>query len=476
MKNIINILFYIILIISFLACNKNEYIENSFSQKDYIHHIVEAPFEMPDIREFIFPKKDFDIRDYGADEQKNDIDINTDAIRKAIDACNKGGGGRVVVPHGVWKIGPIHLLSNVNLYISDGAVLRFSDDPINYLPGVFTSWEGMECYNYSPLIYAYNCENIAITGGGTLNPNMDTWKEWFKQTNEHMNAVRDLYMMVSTNTDVSQRQMASGDNNLRPHLIQFNRCSNILLDGFKIRESPFWTIHLYHCDNGIVRNLDVKAHGNNNDGIDIEMSKNFLVENCQFDQGDDAIVIKSGRNQDGWRLNTPSENIVIRNCNIFSGHGLLSIGSELSGGVKNIYMSECSAFGQVYRILFIKTNHQRGGFVNNIIMNHIKADDVRFSVFEIDTNVLYQYKDFPTYETKLTSIRNIHLKNIECGTTDIIYDLKGDPGNPVGNIFMENIKVGNLRNKVGNVVATSDLSASGIVWNQNDTSVINTQK
>mgnify|MGYP000099122350 CR=1 FL=1 len=143
-----------------------------------------------------------------------------------------------------------------------------------------------------------------------------------------MDALKELYTMASTDVPVEQRQMAKGENHLRPHLIHFNRCKNVLLDEFKIRQSPFWTIHLYMCDGGIVRNLDVKAHGHNNDGIDLEMSRNFLIENCVFDQGDDAVVIKAGRNQDAWRLNTPCENIVIRHCNILKGHTLLGIGSE----------------------------------------------------------------------------------------------------------------------------------------------------
>ena len=161
-----------------------------------------------------------------------------------------------------------------------------------------TSWEGLECYNYSPLLYAFECENVAITGKGTLQPKMDTWKVWFKRPQPHLEALKELYTKASTDVPVIERQMAVGENHLRPHLIHFNRCKNVLLDGFKIRESPFWTIHLYMCDGGLVRNLDVKAHGHNNDGIDFEMSRNFLVEDCSFDQGDDAVVIKAGRNQD----------------------------------------------------------------------------------------------------------------------------------------------------------------------------------
>lgn len=257
---------------------------------------VEAPFPMDPIRIFNYPEKDFLITDYGAVEG-GEVK-NTEAIAKAIEACNQAGGGRVVIPAGTWLTGPIHFKSNVNLHLQENAVVKFTDDPQDYLPAVMTSWEGMECYNYSPLVYAFECENIAITGKGMLNPIMDTWRTWFPRPTPHLEALKELYTMASTDVPVEERQMAKGENNLRPHLIHLNRCKTILLDEFKIRNSPFWTIHIYMCDGGIARNLDVKSHGHNNDGIDLEMTRNFLVENCLFDQGDDAVVIKAGRNRD----------------------------------------------------------------------------------------------------------------------------------------------------------------------------------
>ena len=248
--------------------------------------------------------------------------------------------------------------------------------------------------------------------------------------------------------------MAEAENNLRPHLIHFNRCKNVLLDGFKIRESPFWTIHLFLCDGGIVRNLDVKAHGHNNDGIDIEMSRNLLVENCIFDQGDDAVVIKAGRNQDAWRLNSPSENIVIRNCTILEGHTMLGIGSEISGGIRNIYMHNCNAPKSVRRFVFIKTNHRRGGFVKNIYVKDVQSGQTQ-RLFEIDTDVLYQWKDsVPTYETRITEIEGIYIENVKCETTNAIYELKGDAEKPIKNVRIENIyieKVNEFINRINNV-------------------------
>ena len=333
-------------------------------------------------------------------------------------------------------------------------LVSYTDNPSDYLPAVMTSWEGLECYNYSPLLYAFECENVAITGKGTLQPKMDTWKVWFKRPQPHLEALKELYTKASTDVPVIERQMAVGENHLRPHLIHFNRCKNVLLDGFKIRESPFWTIHLYMCDGGLVRNLDVKAHGDNNDGIDFEMSRNFLVEDCSFDQGDDAVVIKAGRNQDAWRLNTPCENIVIRNCQILKGHTLLGIGSEISGGIRNIYMHDCTAPNSVMRLFFVKTNHRRGGFIENVYMKNVQAGTAQ-RVLEIDTEVLYQWKDLvPTYEERITRIDGIYMDKVTCESADAIYELKGDAKLPVKNVTIKNVKVGEVKKfvkKVNNV-------------------------
>ncbi len=414
---------------------------------------VDAPFPMEPIKVFIFPQKDFPITKYGA-KQGDKVD-NTKAIAKAIATCNKAGGGRVVVPAGTWVTGPIHFKSNVNLYLAEGAVLNFVDDPQAYLPAVQTSWEGMECFNYSPLLYAFECENVAITGAGTLQPKMDMWKVWFKRPQAHMDGLKDLYTQASTDVPVEQRQMAVGEYNMRPHLIHFNRCKNVLLDGFKIRESPFWTVHLFLCDGGVARNLDVRAHGHNNDGIDLEMTRNFLVENCIFDQGDDAVVIKSGRNRDAWRLNTPTENIVIRNCTIIQGHVLLGIGSEMSGGVRNVYMHDCKSLSDVMRLFYVKTNHRRGAFVENIYMENVSAKKA-WRVMEVDTEVLYQWKDLvPTYERRLTRIEGLYMKNLRCESADAIYELKAHAELPARNIVLEDVhvdKVNKFINLVSNVL------------------------
>ncbi|MBP1593584.1 MAG: pehX 3 [Bacteroidetes bacterium] len=422
---------------------------------------VKAPFPMQPIKVFNYPKQNFPITNYGAIE--GGVADNTKAIAAAMDACNKAGGGRVVIPAGTWFTGPIHFKSNVDLHLDENAVLRFSDNPSDYLPAVQSSLEGMEFYNYSPLIYAFKCENIAITGKGTISPKMDTWKIWFPRQKYYMDAAGKLYTMMSTNVPVEERQFGNEENRMRPYLIHFNRCKNIMLDGFKIRESPFWCVHMYMCDNGIARNLDIKAHGHNNDGIDLEMTRNFLVENCIFDQGDDAVVIKSGSNQDGWRLNTPCENIVIRNCSILQGHTLLGLGSELSSGIRNIYMHNCTAPKSVLRLFYIKTNHRRGGFVENIYMENIKAGKMQ-RAFEIDTDVLYQWKDFPTYETRITPIHDIHMKNVTCEEVDAIYEIKGDERLPVENVELKNIHVNKVNKFIKKVSNAKNVNEKSVTY------------
>lgn len=423
---------------------------------------VEAPFEMEAIQMPIFPEQDFSIADYGA-VAGGEVN-NTEAIARTIEACHRAGGGRVLVPAGEWLTGPIHFKSNINLHLEKGATLRFTDNPSDYLPAVMTSWEGLECYNYSPLLYAFECENVAITGEGTLAPIMDIWRTWFKRPAPHMEALKKLYTMASTDVPVEERQMAVGENNLRPHLIHFNRCKHVLLDSFKIRESPFWTIHLYMCDGGIVRNLDVYAHGHNNDGVDLEMSRNFLIEDCVFDQGDDAVVIKAGRNQDAWRLNSPSENIVIRNCSVLQGHVLLGIGSEMSGGVRNVYMHDCEVRDSVFRLFFVKTNHRRGGFVENIWMKRVQAEAMQ-RVMEVDMDVLYQWRDLvPTYQDSITRIRGLYMDGVTCKRTQAIYDLKGDPRKPIREVEIRNLSVGEVTEFVKYVVNAEEITEENIQY------------
>jgi polygalacturonase len=357
--------------------------------------------------------------------------------------------------------------------LEEGAVLSFTDNPQDYLPAVMTSWEGMECYNYSPLLYAFECENIALTGKGKLQPKMDTWQVWFARPKAHMDALAGLYHQMSKGVPVEERQVAVGENNFRPHLIHWNRCKNVLLDGIQIEGSPFWTIHMYMCEGGVARNLHVKAHGHNNDGIDLEMTRNFLVEDCTFDQGDDAVVIKSGRNQDAWRLNTPSENIVVRNCTILAGHVLLGIGSEMAGGVRNVYMHDCVAPNSVHRLMFLKTNHRRGGFIENIHMENVKTGST-LRVLEIDTDVLYQWRNIvPTYEERITKIDGIYMTNVQCESAKMIYELKGDERLPIQNVSMKDVHVTSVSDSINKVVYAENVVIENVTFDHVENDQLN---
>jgi polygalacturonase/lysophospholipase L1-like esterase len=404
---------------------------------------INAPFPMPQLQRPVFQNKAFDIKDYGAVEG-GDIK-NTEAIARAIKACHEAGGGRVVVPEGKWLTGKVHLKSNVNLHVEKGALLEFSENPEDYLPAVQTTWEGMECFNYSPLIYAFDCKNVAVTGEGPLDAKMEVWKTWFSRPPAHMEALKKLYTMASTNIPVQKRQMAEGQNHLRPQFIQFNRCENVLLEDVSIVDSPFWVIHPFLCRNVIIRGVKVRAHGHNNDGVDPEMSQNVLIEDCVFDQGDDAIAIKAGRNQDAWRLDTPTENVVMRNCLIKKGHQLVAIGSELSGGIRNVYVHDCRFENPDFRlqnVIFIKTNERRGGFVENIYVENIEAGPVRYSMLGIETDVLYQWRDLvPTYEKRLTKIKNIQIKNVTVDKAEYGLRILGNAEEPVRDITLENVTV-----------------------------------
>ena len=379
---------------------------------------------------------------------------------QAIAAAHAAGSGVVVVPPGVWLTGKIHLKSNVNLHLAKGAVLLFSDRPADYLPAVMSTWEGLECYNYSPLVYAHDCDNVAITGEGTLQAKMDLWKIWGARPKPHMDALVALYHMAAKGVPVAERQMTGGAANLRPQFVQFNRCRNVLVEDIHIVNSPFWVLHPYLCRDVVIRRVDICAHGHNNDGVDPEMSQNVLIEDCVFNQGDDVVSVKSGRDQDAWRINVASRNIVMRNCRIKNGHQLMAIGSELSGGVENVFVDNChfdhadsAVKSTINNILFVKTNERRGGFVRNIHVSNVSATQIAGGVLSVETDVLYQWRDLvPTYERRLTPIEGLHLSNIRVGEAKFVCRIKAEKDMPVRDVSMRGIRVEKvLEAPVGNV-------------------------
>ena len=377
-----------------------------------------------------FPNQDFNITDYGA--VGNGQTDCTESFSKAISAAHKAGGGRVVVPAASFLTGAIHLKSNVNLYVSEGAVIKFSVDPEKYLPVVYSRFEGIECMNYSPLIYAFGQENIAITGKGTLDGQAgnDNWWRWKKTQSDDVKAQRN---QGETGLLVQKRIFGAGKN-LRPNMIQPYKSKNILIEGVTIRNSPMWHIHPVLSTNVTVRNVKVIGHGPNNDGCNPESCSDVLIENCYFDTGDDCIAIKSGRNNDGRRVNVPSENIVIRNCRMKDGHGGVVIGSEMTGGARNIFAENCTMDSpNLERALRIKTNSVRGGTVDNVYLRNITIGQVAEAVVKI--NFLYGEGDTGEYPP---TVRNINLENTISKKSKYALSISGYDRSPITGIHLKN--------------------------------------
>lgn len=341
-----------------------------------------------------FLDKEYNIVEFGA--VGDGVVNNTEAINAAITKCSNEGGGRVLVSDGDFLTGPIHMKSNVDLHIKANAILRFTTNPADYLPLVRTRWEGDDCYNYSPLIYANGQKNFAITGEGTLN-GQGSKKHWWpwkgskksgwlegtpSQLDENNRPLLKKYN--DTRVPIVERQMGEG-HYLRPQFINFIHCKNIKLEDFTITNSPFWVIHPLLSENIIVRNITINSMGPNNDGCDPESCKNVLIENCTFNTGDDCIALKSGRDFDGREENVPIENVIVRNCNMKNGHGGVAIGSEISGGCKNIFIENCQMNSpELDRAIRIKTNDSRGGITDGVFVRNVTVGQVNVAVVSIN--------------------------------------------------------------------------------------------
>ena len=409
-----------------------------------------------------------DIRAFGA-SVTNSPAANAKAINAAV-ASAAEAGGRVTVPAGTWRTGTVYLKSGVELHLDIGAILKASEDLADYNPpDAFPGNRGApdEGWNACHLIIAYRCENVAITGPGTLRARTDGWyvrAEPKKGTPERAarqavmcEAWLTQYSWGATNAPVAARRLleACPKAELRPQFIQMNRCRNVLLDGFRLRRSPFWCIHLYLSENVVARNLDLCARQHNNDAFDIDMTRNVLIENCTLDNADDGFCMKAGRNQDAWRLNTPTENVTVRNCHVKFAHTLLGIGSELSGGIRNVTVEDCTVDG-VYNFFFLKTNCRRGGFVKDVRLRNV-ATDKAFIVASIDTGVFYQYADFPTYEVRPTEIDGICLETVRCREALKGVYVAGDPSRKVRNLTLRDVSVGRIADTVAIGAWTNEL-------------------
>jgi polygalacturonase len=401
-------------------------------QQDAILARIKAP---------VFAAKDFDITRFGAKgDGKTDC---TQAIHQAISACTKAGGGRVVVPAGRFLTGAIHLESNVNLHVGEGATLAFSQDPKSFLPVVYTRFEGTECMNYSPFLYAFEKNNIGITGPGTLDGQADCghWWNWVGRSScgggpgkPSHGADRKLVTgMGDRSVPVKERVFGEG-HYLRPNFIQPYRCTNVVIEGITIRNSPMWEVNPVLCKNVTVRNLLIETDGPNNDGVDPESCTDVLIENCTFKTGDDCIAIKSGRNEDGRRVGVACANIVVKDCKMADGHGGVSIGSEVSGGIRNVFVDNCKMDSpHLQRALRIKTNSYRGGKIENINFRNTTVGQVAEAVIEVD--YFYEEGEGGPF---MPSVEHIYVANVTSKKSKHGLYLHGYPNDPIRGLTVVN--------------------------------------
>lgn len=424
-----NYKFLLIVLFSISAISQN----NSFP-KSKADSIV-STIVLPEI-----PSYQINIAKLGA--KGDSLFNNKKVFDKAMALCKKNNGGIIVVPKGIYKInGPIHFVNNVNLKLEKGAKIKFSDNPQDYLPMVLTSWEGTMLYNYSPLIYANNCRNIAISGEGTIDgEGGKLWKTFKAKEGAGKERSRE---MNHTNVSIENRKFGEGYF-LRPQMIQFLNCKNILVENIRIENSPFWCLHLLKSQNITVRGISYKSLNHNNDGIDPEYSKNVLIENVNFDNGDDNVAIKAGRDHEG-RANTatPSENIIIRNCNFKGLHGVV-IGSEMSAGVQNVFVENCKTIGYLKRGIYLKTNADRGGYIKNIFVRNIQLDQVEDCIY-ITANYHGEGKGYQS------DISNVHFSNIICNkASESGIVIQGFPDKKIQNITLTNIEIKEAKNALSN--------------------------
>ena len=403
------------------------------------------------IKEPTFPDRDFDARRYGS-------------INEAITACASAGGGRVVVPSGEFTTGALRLKSRVNLHLSDGAVIKFSTDPKAYLPAVFTRFEGTELMNYSPFIYAFEEQDIAITGTGVLDGQADA-THWWDWTRSQAASRRRLIEFGAAGTPVAERVFGEGSF-MRPNFIQPYRCRNVFIEGVTIRNSPMWEIHPVLCSNVIVRGVTINSHGPNNDGCNPESCRDVLIERCSFDTGDDCIALKSGRNNDGRRVGVPVENVIVRDCTMKDGHGGVTIGSEISGGARNIFAERCRMDSpQLDRALRMKTNSVRGGVIERVYMRDVTIGQVREAVVAIDFN--YEEGDAGQFTPV---VRDIEVRNVTSQKSDYALLLRGYSRTPITNVRLQDCKFENVAKPdvLENVkdIALVNITVNGKVLNQ----------
>ncbi len=426
------------------------------------------------IKKTRFPNKVYNITDFGAKPNTPDAPCH-EAINMAITQCSLNGGGMVLIPEGTFYTGPITMKSNVNLHVSEGATLKFSTDLSLYYPAVLTRWEGLDCYNAHPLIYAYGETNIALTGKGTLDGQGDMehwwpmcgarhygWKEGMIGQNTGGRA--KLLMWGETKVPIYKRVMTPEDG-MRPQFVNFYSCNTVLIEDVTIINAPFWVLHPLFCESLIVRGVNIFNRGPNGDGCDPESCKNVLIEDCTFDTGDDCIAIKSGRNNDGRKWGIPSENIIVRNCFMKNGHGGVVIGSEISGGYRNLFVENCKMDSpDLDRVIRIKTSNCRGGLIENVFVRNVEVGQCREAVLRI--NLQYENKEkcdrsFPPV------VRNVFMKNVTCQKSKLgvlIIGLDGTDEN-VYNINVSDCQWNNVKEGKNSITGAKNVTLKNILIN-----------
>ena len=394
------------------------------------------PFPIPS--DPTIPDKEVCITDFGAREGEK----ITDAVASAIKHLSELGGGRVVIPGGEWITGAIHLESNIDLHFAEGAHVVFSDDPADYLPIVFTVYEGIRCYNYSPLIYGNELTNVAVTGKGVLDGNGEFWWRWAKNL-----TARDI--LYGGQLAVEDRRFGTEDYGLRPMFLQLLSCKNVLIEGITLVNSPCWTVHPVWCEDVIVRDVTVEnpTVSPNTDAINIESCNRAIVEDCTvISTGDDMYCLKAGRNEDAWEVGIPCENVIIRRCRSLgpSMSGGVVIGSEMSASVRNVLAEDCD-FGHNYNCIRIKSKDGRGGVVENIDYRNIRMHKGMRGI-----NISYRYSCEACDDAKepgkyMPKVRNISFENIFCDSLNSGITLENLPGGVMDNLYFKDI---NMRAKI----------------------------